>query len=169
MGPHADHVEVALNERRAAQVPLQFSARGFRNRAVRRKNHRSNLDAVRFVYGIPYGCDGPVVPVKICESLRRPFQHNDKLLGSVSIDRKCGAAISSNRWISLRDGVFDILRIMFVSTNVDNVFDASCDKEMAVADKSEIAGSQEGSIVAAGEVCTESGLGFSGPLPIAFR
>jgi hypothetical protein len=76
-------------------------------------------------------------------------------------------AVACERRVAHLDGSLDVLRIMVLAAYDDCVRQPSGHVQLAVGDKSQIAGAQERSITAIGEPCCERLLGFRRAAEIA--
>src|SRR5206468_7205240 len=91
----------------------------------------------------------------------------DEIPGGRAIDRERGDCASHQRLVLIGNGAFQILRIMFNAADDEDVFEAPCDEQLAIAHEAEVPGTQEWTL-AVPCVCAERArvLFLFRPLPI---
>ena len=86
MTPDANRLQATVDEPPAAQLPLKFSARRFRNRSVRRKRQRLDPYSVPFRYRTLDSGYGLIVPIfEILRQLRKDLDDDGELLGGRAV------------------------------------------------------------------------------------
>src|ERR1700730_16160812 len=96
------------------------------------------------------------------------LDENQDLFTVFSRDRKCCAAVSSQRRVAVLHGVLDILRVMVHAADDDDILNSAGHIEDAVViEKPEVTGSQPARVTFAGNPCTEARYRRVSVLPVA--
>ncbi len=155
-------VEAAIGQTTAAGRALQFAAGCFRQCPRIEQDHHAWRLLIRLCHRLANGLDQGLRRKDFLHAAADFCSDTDALL-ALMIDGERGDAALAHHFHFVLDGLLDVLRIEVMTTHDQHVFQAPSDEQLAVAQKTQITGTQPG---AAGVLDEGLGAGL-GVAPVA--